>query len=557
MNSRRAPIFLKLLPSLADFAFLAPLVFLFGRLEGLKVLLSDCDTGWHIRTGQWILANRAVPARDIFSFSKPGEPWFAWEWLSDVVFALLNAAGGLKGIAIFSVVLLSLTSLLLFRLLRRKANLIVAFLIAIWAMVTTSIHWLARPHLFTLLFVVLFCSALERMREGRTRLAGIPYLILLPAATLLWTNLHGAFFVGILIVAAYGAGEFLPGLLLSSQGGLAAAWRNSRPYVLTAGACLAASFLNPYTYHLHVHLATYLRDPYMAEHISEFLTLSFRHPMATLFEGMLLLGVAVVCWSVLQGRFVEAAVLVGCGHAALLAGRNIPIFMIAAAPLVAGSVEEWLDRLPASRAAAWLRNAIARFNGVAARTAAMEAAGRWHLAGAAGLIVVAALICAPNPPARFRAEFDPARHPAGALATLRSLPAARIFTYDQWGGYLIWSLYPSQRVFVDGRTDFYGTEFDRQYLEVLYVRQDWDKILDRYGIDTVLMPPGTALTGALKESSRWRVVYDDGVAVVFRAVRPAAATVSVADAGGGERRDRKVAATQVSDRKITDHNPTT
>ncbi len=77
------------------------------------------------------------------------------------------------------------------------------------AAAASSIHWLARPHLFTLFFVVLFYAALEHVREGRTRLAGIPYLAILPAATVLWTNLHGGFFVGILMIAAYGAGELL------------------------------------------------------------------------------------------------------------------------------------------------------------------------------------------------------------------------------------------------------------------------------------------------------------------------------------------------------------
>ena len=64
----------KFLPSLTDFAFLMPIVFLFGRMDGVKTLLGDCDTGWHIRTGEWILANHWVPLHDVFSFSKPGGP---------------------------------------------------------------------------------------------------------------------------------------------------------------------------------------------------------------------------------------------------------------------------------------------------------------------------------------------------------------------------------------------------------------------------------------------------------------------------------------------------
>src|SRR5882762_7339673 len=100
MQTQKIQFGLKLLPSFADFAFLMPIVFLFGRMDGLITLFGDCDTGWHIRTGQWITANGWVPTRDVFSFSKADQPWFAWEWLSDVGMAWLNAAGGLRAVAL-------------------------------------------------------------------------------------------------------------------------------------------------------------------------------------------------------------------------------------------------------------------------------------------------------------------------------------------------------------------------------------------------------------------------------------------------------------------------
>ena len=197
------------MPSFTDFAFLMPILFLFGRMNGLKTLLGDCDTGWHIRTGEWISANHAVPAHDIFSFSKPGDPWFAWEWLSDVLFAWINAHGGLRALVIFAILLLSTTFTLLYFLVRRRSNHIVAICVTMLAAAASSIHWLARPHLFTLLFTVLLYGALENVRAGRTRLAGVPYLAIFPAATVLWTNLHGGFFVGIIMIFVYGVAELL------------------------------------------------------------------------------------------------------------------------------------------------------------------------------------------------------------------------------------------------------------------------------------------------------------------------------------------------------------
>jgi hypothetical protein len=528
MQAQRSQFAVKLLPSLADFAFLMPIVFLFGRMDGLKTLLGDCDTGWHIRTGEWILAHGWVPARDIFSFSKPGGPWFAWEWLSDVLFAKLNAAGGLQAVALFSILLLCVTFTVLFLVVKRKANAIVSIAITMLAAAASSIHWLARPHLFTLLFLVLFYAALEQVREGRTRIAGVPYLAILPVATILWTNLHAGFFAGALMIAAFGAGELLTMAFSANPAGRLPAWRNARRYFLSALACMAASLINPYTYHLHAHMAQYLRDPFNSQYIMEFLSPNFHHPAAIFFEVMLVLAVATAVWGVSQGRFAGPLLILVWAHGGLLAARNIPIFVIAAAPPVGEAIQEWLLLLPGIQAAEWLRKAGRKFNRVAAETGETDAMGRWHLVSVAGLALVAALLYAPHPPKKFRAEFDPDSHPAGALATLRRIPAARIFTFDQWGDYLIWT---GHKVFVDGRSDYYGDDFEEKCIDVLSVKYGWEKTLNQFGIDTILMPPSAPLSGALKESRNWRVVYDDGISLVFR---PAS-------------RDREAAKTQTRD----------
>src|SRR5947199_7417963 len=88
-------------PSLADLFPAILLIAEFGRPSSWQALLADGDTGWHIRTGDFILQNGRVPWRDLFSYSRPGEPWFAWEWLADVLFALLHRWRGLEGVALF------------------------------------------------------------------------------------------------------------------------------------------------------------------------------------------------------------------------------------------------------------------------------------------------------------------------------------------------------------------------------------------------------------------------------------------------------------------------
>ena len=548
----------RLLPSLADFAFLMPIVFLFGCMEGVKTLLGDCDTGWHIRTGEWIIANGWVPLRDIFSFTKPGSPWYAWEWLSDVLMARIYWLGGLQLVVICTILLISTTFGALFLLVRRKANPIVAIVVTMLAAAVSSIHFLARPHLFTLFFLVLFYAALEQVQEGRTRLLGVPILAVLPVVSILWTNLHGGFFVGALMILAYGGGEILRLVFSPDAAGRGPAWRKARGYFLSGLACLAVSLLNPYSYHLHVHMAQYLRDPFNSQYIVEFLSPSFHHPLAIFFESLLLLAVATAVWNLRQGRFTETILMFMWAHGALLAARNIPIFAIAAAPPIAAAIQQWLLGAPELNVAGWFRAAVARFNRVAEETEETDSLPRLHLVSILGMVLVAALIYAPHPPKSLRAEFDPKVYPAAALATLRSDPSGRIFTHDEWGDYLIWRLYPAHKVFVDGRSDFYGDDFEKKVIDVLNVKYGWEKTLSGFGVDTILMPPNAPLSGALKESSRWRLVYDDGISLVFRCVsRTPGFQVSVAKNGGGDGRDREITKTLTSDPAITETKPKT
>ena len=554
MQTARTNFAVRLLPSLTDFAFLMPLAFLFGRMYGVKTLLGDCDTGWHIRTGEWIVANHAAPLRDVFSFSKPGDPWFAWEWLSDVLFAGLNALGGLQAVVVFSILLIVATFTGLYLLVRRQSNPVVAILVTMVAAAASSVHWLARPHLFTLLFLVMFYALLERVREGRSRIGGVPILVLFPIVTVLWTNLHGGFFVGALLIAAFGAGEMMRRWFLPADAGRTSQPNLARNYLLSAAACMVASLINPYTYHLHVHMAQYLRDPWNSQHIMEFLSPNFHHPTAIFFELMLVLAVVAAATNLRRGHFTEAVLLVVWAHGGLLATRNIPIFMILAAPPVAAAMHRWLLALPEMEVAAWLRGAAVRFNRLVASSAETDAAPRFHLVSILASAVVVALIYAPNPPKKFRAEFDPDVYPAKALESLRSDPAARIFSNDEWGDYLI---YTRHRVFVDGRSDFYGDDFEDKYIDVMNVKYGWEQTLARFNVDTVLLPPSAPLAGALKESQKWRVAYDDGIALVFRAVaRPRGESVSAAaNDRDGEGRDREVTKTTTSDRVIVELKP--
>jgi hypothetical protein len=549
MSKEKTNPVLRILPSMTDFAFLMPLIFIFTGMHGAKTLLGDGDTGWHLRTGEWIMSHGRVPDKDLFSFTKTGQTWFAWEWLWDVIFAWLHQHWGMATVVVGSALVIALTSALIFRLAFRKSgNPLVAMALTFLAMASASIHFLARPHLFTLLFTVMFYTILERVRENRSArlLWGLPVL------TVVWTNLHGGWFVGIVLIGLYGAGELAGGLCDGEPGAWRAALQRMLPYGACALACLAASLIGPYTYHLHVHIWEYLTDSFQREHIQEMLPISFQNPAARYLEILLLVGGGACFWHLRRKRFTECLLLVLFAHAGLIASRNIPIFGIVAAPILALAVAEWFQLLEDAPVSGWLRRLAGALRSMGDSIGGLEGHWRTHLVSAAAVVLVTAILYAPSPPENFRARFDAKDFPAKALASLGDSAAqSRIFTYDQWGDFLIYKLYPKNQVFIDGRSDFYGQPFEEKYLDIVMVKYKWQRYLDEYGVDTVLLPTDAALAGALKESSRWHVVYDDGDAIVFRTrARPEGPQFSAAIRGGKDR-DRKVTNTQPSDRTIT------
>ena len=153
-------------------------------------------------------------------------------------------------------------------------------------------------------------------------------------------------------------------------------------------------------------------------------------------------------------------------------------------------------------------------------------------------LVLALLIVSPNASGKLKPEYDPQRYPSKALSVLRADPNSRIFTDDEWGDYLLYNLYPGHKVYVDGRDDFYGQDFEQKYMDLMNVKYDWEQSLNKYKVDTILLSTKTALAGAIKQSSHWRTVYDDTIAIIFRAVPERVAESQQVSAGAAGAKDR-------------------
>jgi hypothetical protein len=521
------------LPSLTDFAFLWPALLLFILLPGSSVLLSDGDTGWHIRTGEWIWQHKTIPTSDLFSFTKPHDAWFAWEWGWDLLFAGIHHFWGLGGVAFVSVVILCVVSALLFRLIRRYADSdFLALAFTAIAMFGSSIHWLARPHLISWLFVLIFAHLILSAEKGDTKA-----LFWLPALMLLWVNLHGAFFVGLLMLLTNAAGE-VAGALFSAEPFWTTAWIRSKQYLSCALACFAVTFLNPYTWKLHWHILHYINDSRLLDSIDEFQSISF-HGIKTLpFESMLVLGLGTAFWYAGCRRFSVALSILLWAHWSLACTRNIPIFLLISAPFSACLVQELFKRASAIKR-------FERVGSVAANISRdfqfLDRLPRLHLVSLSALIVIALGFAWEKP--GFEAQFNPKIFPVGALSFIKSAKFSRLFTIDQWADYLIYQLYPMQRTYMDGRSDLFGADIMDRYGYIMKARHDWEANLRADGVDAVMLRPDIPVVSALKESRNWKLLFDNGSVVIFQAVsltqsvkKDVVESIQVSPAGYGGRK---------------------
>ena len=236
-----------------------------------------------------------------------------------------------------------------------------------------------------------------------------------------------------------------------------------------------------------------------------------------------------ICWrwdlaresgSLFKKRFADILLLLAWAHVAIPSVRHVPIYALVAAPVVAAAVVESLKALSVAPVAGWVRACADMIQTAATDIEPFERIGRSHLVGVVFLAAIALGMTSPSAGRLLKPEYDPKAYPSNALALLED-PGARIFTYDEWGDYLVYKLWPrGGKVFVDGRSDFYGHELFEQYMSLVNVKYDWEQTLALYNVNTILLPPDTPLASTIKESKNWKVVCDDGSAIIFRPSRP-------------------------------------
>jgi hypothetical protein len=464
-------------------------------LAGLIVAQSahgftDPDYWWHFKTGEYIVLHHALPRVDFFTWTSAGTPWVAHEWLSEtLIYVLVHTWGYGAALAVFTLSPM-LSVLLLFRLLKKEGIAASAALgVTALASLMIAVYSTVRPQVLSWIFFSILIYALYGFRAGRIRhLWGLPVLFAL------WANLHLSFLIGLGIFA----------LFVGSQA--AENWLRERRFrpgqaLAALGLCTFAACLNPEGPRLLAYPLGYLSlQKSLLPALAEWKTPDFHsYLFIPLLAGILVLLVTGLSplrldlWSIGLGLAVSAL--------ALQSTRYVPVFAVAFVPLAGTAMaQRW----------SWARAAASE------PLSPERSALHWCLLLAT--LATFAIALRPAPWSEFQSTPRTVDQlvPVHAVDVIeQQYPNARIFNQYEWGGYLIYRLWPHQRPFIDGRGEMFDPGFLQEYLDTFEAKRGWQDTLQRYGVNLVIVRTDSSIAGALQTSPQWRLASEDDVATVY------------------------------------------
>jgi hypothetical protein len=460
---------------------------LFAAAGGLLFLsygyteMQGSDMWWHVAAGRELLQTRTPWMVDDWSYTAHGADWLNHEWLSDIIYYAWVSLWGVESLVYWKWLVIVATFAILQRALARETGDPLAALVCAGMAAAIAAPFLdVRPHLYSLLnFSILLYLLLGRKAR--------PWV--LAPLFLVWVNLHGGFFFG-----------------LMALGILVFPWRefnlaNLRGAILVGLVCVVAAAFNPSGVGTFLYPLKYAFDessPFrtLGEWLSPFQPGGIRAPLFFFFMWAPLLALLYALPQVRRqtGIPFEGLALTALTLAmALTSRRFIPLFGMSLAVLLAPLLALALARLNARRVGAAL--------------------------GALAL-VLAAVRLQPYPlssgPAfhYLVAEYS---YPVDTLDFIETNNLqGKVFALYNWGGYLHWRTDGRMKVYIDGRADtLYDDDTFNTYRRILRSNPGWMAELEATKPDFILWPhlqkDGQAKLKELLESGRWRPVYRDSV----------------------------------------------
>jgi hypothetical protein len=307
---------------------------------------------------------------------------------------------------------------------------------------------------------------------------------------LLWVNLHAGFALGLALI-----------LLFVTMAAVDNEWNKLRTLLISFVICVAVIPINPNGFRLFIYPFETLLAPAMQSLIQEWLSPDFHQLRFLPLAALILATFSVIALSPVRARRGELLALVVLTLAALRSGRHIPIFALFAAPVFAKYFAHWLASQ--NKGLITMRSATATGPKIVLTVALLLMPAFLSVQRIGDFISK-------------KEVYEAQKFPMAAVDFIqREQVAGPIFNDYDWGGYLIWKFYPERKVFIDGRADVYGDAFIFEYLKAYGGDPDWRGELNRFGTQTVLIQPNSALATLLREDKGWSKLFEDQQAVVF------------------------------------------
>jgi len=467
---------------------------------------ADIDLWGHVYFGEAMIRAGRIIAHDPYNYSVPGHLWLHHEWLTEVMMAAIYQHCGIVGLKLwhfsvtaFAIVMLSMAEG------ETGAPPPIQFGVLAAAAVTLSAVMQFRPQIFTYALFAMLIFLLTRELYGRRS-----HLWLVIPMLALWSNLHGGFFIGLVTLGIYTAVIGVDDLL--SGRGLKRAWRLA---ALTLAAA-AATFVNPIGIECWRTVFVSLTDPLAHKVMADWrpIVTVVRESGAHGSDNLLLelwaayivtlaISVAVTPRRDDWPLIAIAAVMTAAAFSAI---RNIPLPVIAGAPLLARHLDLTFQKLLAKKGE--LANPEAQDTSSVQR---MSIAGQ-------SLIFIASFAVLFGRQGLLSAKLATVgEYPSGAVAFMKDRNLhGNILNPSQWGQYLIWHLAPESKIFYDSRFDtVYPQKVLIQYLDFFFGPPSGAKLLTEYPNDFVLVIKNSTAYRTMLEQRSWRLLYRDSVCALF------------------------------------------
>lgn len=453
---------------------------------------ADTDFWWHLKVGQYIATHHVVPSRDFMSYTFYGHPWTDHEWLAELMLYGLYVLGGLWAqIVVYAIIITAAFALVYLRMLRLGTNRVLALFVLTAAFFASTASWGVRIQMLSLFFISLYMFLLDSFHRTRDR----RYLIGLPLLMLVWTNLHGEFVLGILLIGITVVGEIL-NRITHQDGALEV--DDLKALAITLVAAFAVTIINPNGVRQLLYPLAFILPNAYTNQIQESASPNFHMPVIMVFEVLVLLLIVTIFIRRPKLNWTQLLLIIAFTHLAFSQVRSVPTWCVVVAPFLAVYLQG--SMLP--RRGRQMQGKIVPFLNLTFLILVFAVYGTL-----ASRFVNAKALAAAQ-----RGSF-----PIDAVRYMKThkLPPHVYCSYS-WGGYVLWNLFPQYRDFMDSRADtLFSARMLHAYDAIYAASPNWKSMLRTYHVQDVLVEPAAPIAQVLALSSGWHRVYHDSSAVLY------------------------------------------